>query len=146
MNSTPTRKDLRRWTPYAADATERAVLASLAARAAGSGSASDPYAVLVQQPRLSLLELLSCFESFEVEWWEAAQLAPPLKPRLYTVASSSAVHPTTAHLTVSVVDEALDAAAVPADEARAALALLPSAPCANALGVLVRTLLPLHFK
>lgn len=134
MNSTPTRKELRRWAPYATDATERAVLAALAARAAGG--ASDPYAVLVQQPRLSLLELLSCFDSFEVEWWEAAQLTPPLKPRIYTVASSSAVHPTIAHLTVSVVEEALDAAAVPADEARAALALLRGAPCANALGAL----------
>ncbi|CAI9110692.1 OLC1v1010760C1 [Oldenlandia corymbosa var. corymbosa] len=56
-----------------------------------------------QKERRTVLEVLEDFPSVQMPFEWLVQLVPPLKPRAFSISSSSLVHPNQVHLTVSVV-------------------------------------------
>ncbi|MFT3695885.1 MAG: cytochrome P450 [Kofleriaceae bacterium] len=66
--------------------------------------AAESYEREILDKRVSVLDLLERFASIVLPLSEYLELVPPLKPRRYSISSSSLAHPTRCTLTVAVLD------------------------------------------
>ncbi|UOQ46876.1 bifunctional cytochrome P450/NADPH--P450 reductase [Gracilibacillus caseinilyticus] len=62
------------------------------------------YQTAILEKRVSMLDLLETYEACEITFKKCLALLPPLKPRYYSISSSSRVHPKHVSITVAVVE------------------------------------------
>jgi len=67
-------------------------------------SSSTSYENYIQKSRRTVLELLDQYKSVKITLGEFVGLSNPIKPRYYSISSSSFVYPKVAHITVGVVE------------------------------------------
>jgi NADPH-ferrihemoprotein reductase len=84
---------------FAEKPSERSRLSALVDRAA-----KDEYASTITARHMSVVDFLQEFPSVKPPLNVFLQLVPRLQPRLYTIASSSLVEPSSIHIAVSVID------------------------------------------
>lgn len=104
LQATPSREFVGQLARWATKPEDRARLAFFS-KPEGRGEWQE-WAV---QPRRSLVEVLQEFSSVKPPLGAFLELAPRLKPRQYTIASSSVAHPRRIHLAVSIVREPKEA-------------------------------------
>jgi len=63
----------------------------------------DEYKNYITNSKRTVLELLAEFKSVEITFAEYLSIMPMLRPRFYSISSSSKMHPDTIHLTVGVI-------------------------------------------
>jgi cytochrome P450 / NADPH-cytochrome P450 reductase len=102
LQDVATRAQLATLAAYAEDANERQTLLALA----GDGEAGEArYREQVLVPHRSILDLLDEFPSCAPPFEVFLDLLPPLRPRYYSISSSSLVTPETCSITVGVLDQ-----------------------------------------
>jgi len=83
---------------YASDPAEKDELTKL-----GSPEHKEAYSSSIQQPRLSLIDLLDKFTSLQIPAVALLELLPRLQTRFYSISSSLREHKNAIHLTAAVV-------------------------------------------
>ncbi|MFN8636929.1 MAG: hypothetical protein U0893_24030 [Chloroflexota bacterium] len=86
---------------YTEEAAQKAWLESLAGDDAESQAR---YRAEILQPRRSVLDVLEAVPSCELPFAEYLEMLPMLRPRFYSISSSPLVDPSTASITVGVVE------------------------------------------
>jgi NADPH-ferrihemoprotein reductase len=95
----PRKSTVEQLLPFVQSAADKACLLQLVSK-----EGRDEFKAFVTEPRRTLAELLYReFKSCKLPLEQLIALVPALQSRDYTIASSSAVHPSSAHLTVAVL-------------------------------------------
>ncbi len=101
LNGPPRRSELKLLAPYAKDATSKKALLRMASK---EGKAE--YKEKIVEAKIGIVDIISKLcPSIEMPLEHFISVCPRLHPRYYTISSSSTVHPTSVHVTVSVLKE-----------------------------------------
>jgi len=99
IQALPSKRFLRMMADYCSSAQDKEKLIHLC-----STKGRDDYVKQIEGARLTLLELLEQFPSCQPPLAHLFDSLPPLKPRYYSIASSSLVHNQRAHFAFTVVN------------------------------------------
>lgn len=101
LNGPPRRSELKLLASYAKDPTSKKALMRMASK---DGKAE--YKEKIVEAKIGIVDIISKLcPSIEMPLEHFISVCPRLHPRYYTISSSSTVHPTSVHATVSVLKE-----------------------------------------
>lgn len=99
LTGPPRRSELKLFAAYAKDPTSKKALLRMASK-----EGKVEYKEKILEAKIGIVDIISKLcPSIEIPLEHFLSICPRLQPRYYTISSSSTVHPTTIHLTVSVL-------------------------------------------
>lgn len=99
LTSPPRRSDLKLFSSYAKDAMDKKALLRMASK-----EGKTEYREKIMDSHFGLVDVLQMCPSIDAPLEHFLNFCPLLQTRFYTISSSSSVHPTSVHLTVSLTE------------------------------------------